>query len=62
MESWWDDVRSRTEAKREYVLEKDWEMEEGLGPLRPSAPPPRDVGMPTARAITRTITTRNGCR
>ena len=49
-------------AEHEYTLEKDQEMEKGLGPPRPSALLPKEGGAQTAMAAMRKITSHNGCQ
>ena len=70
MESRWDDVRSRTEemclayyaAEREYTLEKDREMEEGVrATAAKRAVAEGGGGARTAKATMRKVTTCNGC-
>ena len=70
MESWWDDVRLRTEemcaayyaAEHEYAMEKDREMEKGARAAAAKRAAAEGGGAQMARAAMRKITTHNGCR
>ena len=70
MELRWDDIRLRMEemcaayyeAKHEYALEKDREMEKGARAAAAKRALPREGGTQTARATMRKIMTHNGCR